>query len=454
MGFSVGTTDGCPFWCAFLGSGDCHSHAPLIDNVRLVRDFSPPLTVTNTYTLGPGSLRQAVNEANSTEERDTIRFDIPGPGPHVIYEVASIRFSAFAGPVVVDATTQPGYSGTPVVIIDGGARTQLRGVQVFGDSSVVRGLEIRNFEFEGLTLDGTRYTVVEKNEIHHNGTGILMRNSASNNMIGGVTPDLGNVIADNTGDGITVFETGAIDNSFLCNSIARNGGLGIDLSNVLGGGVTPNDPQDPDTGPNQFQNFPTMRWASSELSTIGASLNSIPNSSFTIQFFSSPACDGSGNGEGENYLGSTQVTTDAFGDVDFTVTTQPFTDVEYLSATATDTSGSTSEFSPCFLASPASAVGDQPVTRAALYPAAPNPFNPFTVIRYDVPGAGADVTIVVYDVTGRRVATLVDGYQSGGRKLVTWNGRNNHGNRVATGLYFYRMTAPGFEMTKKMLLLQ
>jgi hypothetical protein len=305
-----------------------------------------------------------------------------------------------------------------------------------------------------MTLDGTRYSLVEKNNIHHNGTGMLVRNLASNNMIGGAEPGLGNAITDNSGDGIIVLETGAIDNSFLCNSIARNGGLGIDLGNVLGDGVTDNDLQDPDTGPNQFQNFPTMRWASSYFSTIGSSLNSIPNGTFTVQFFSSPACDGSGNGEGERYLGSTQVTTDAAGNVDFTVVTLPFTDLEYLSATATDSSGSTSEFSPCFLASTASAVGDQPVTRAALYPAAPNPFNPYTVIRYDVAGTGADVKIVVYDVTGRRVATLVDGFQSGGRKRVTWNGRSDDGNRVATGLYFYRMTTPGFDMTKKMILLQ
>jgi len=453
---AIGCTDGCPIWCSFLGSGDCHSHAPLIDNVRLVRDFSPPLTVTNTYTIGPGSLRQAVNDANYSEERDTIRFDIPGPGPHVIYEVVSLRFiNALSGPVVLDATTQPGYNGTPVIVLDGSQRTGLWGVQLFGDSSVVRGLEIRDFDGNAMTMDGTRYSLVEKNIIHHNGTGILLRNSASNNLIGGATPDLANVITDNASDGIIVFETGAVDNSFLCNSIARNGGLGIDLSNENGAaGVTPNDPQDPDTGPNGFQNFPTIRWASGELSAIGASLNSIPNSTFTVQFFSNAACNSSGNGEGERYLGSTQVTTDAVGNVDFMVVTQPFTEVEYLGATATDSSGSTSEFSPCFLASPASAVGDQPVTHAALYPAAPNPFNPFTVIRYDVPGAGADVKMVVYDVSGRRVATLVDGYQSGGRKRVTWNGRNDDGNRVATGLYFYRMTIPGFEMTKKMVLLQ
>jgi flagellar hook assembly protein FlgD len=76
------------------------------------------------------------------------------------------------------------------------------------------------------------------------------------------------------------------------------------------------------------------------------------------------------------------------------------------------------------------------------------------LIRYDVPGDGANVKIIVFDAAGRRVATLVDGYQSGGGKRTTWNGLNDHGERVAAGLYFYSMTAPGFEMTRKMVYLR
>jgi hypothetical protein len=49
---------------------------------------------------------------------------------------------------------------------------------------------------------------------------------------------------------------------------------------------------------------------------------------------------------------------------------------------------------------------------------------------------------------------LVNGVQSEGEKRVTWDASNDNGNRVATGVYFYRMTAPGFEMMKKMVLLQ
>ena len=50
--------------------------------------------------------------------------------------------------------------------------------------------------------------------------------------------------------------------------------------------------------------------------------------------------------------------------------------------------------------------------------------------------------------------TLVDGRKEAGVQRVTWNGDDDRGNRVASGVYFHRMTAPGFEMTKKMVLLQ
>jgi flagellar hook assembly protein FlgD len=84
----------------------------------------------------------------------------------------------------------------------------------------------------------------------------------------------------------------------------------------------------------------------------------------------------------------------------------------------------------------------------------PNPFNPTTVIQYDVPETGAQVTLMIYDVAGRMVRTLVDGWKDAGTKHVTWNGDDDSGGRVASGVYFYRMTALGFEMTKKMVLLQ
>jgi hypothetical protein len=84
----------------------------------------------------------------------------------------------------------------------------------------------------------------------------------------------------------------------------------------------------------------------------------------------------------------------------------------------------------------------------------PNPFNPSTIISYDVPQGGGDVTLRIYDVTGRLVRTLINGFETAGWKTITWYGRNDRGQSVATGVYFYRMTAPGFEKTHKMVLMK
>jgi len=451
---SIGCVDFCYYYCGpFFSYSNCHSHAPLIDNVRLLRTAVEPIVVTNANDSGPGSLRQAVVDANAQAGIDEIRFDIPGPGPHVILLLTTLPQLE---PVVLDATTQPGYSGTPLIVLDGGGPVAgLYGPMLRGDDSVLRGFEIRNFDGSGVSVSYVRDAVVERNYVHHNGTGILVEgDNGVNNMIGGVTPDLGNTITDNGLYGIRKIGYGGDGNSFLCNSIARNGSLGIDLAGPIPG-VTPNDDQDPDAGSNNLQNFPTLRWANSATSSIGASLNSTPNSTFTVQFFSSPACDGSGYGEGEDYVGSTKVTTGGDGNVDFSVvTTTPFADGVYITATATATNGSTSEFSECLLVSTSTAVGPEAATGAALYAAVPNPFNPSTVIRYDVPSPGAQVRIVVYDVTGRRVATLVDGYRPEGERSVSWDGRNDGGTEVATGVYFYRMTTTGFSLTRKMVLLK
>jgi len=96
-----------------------------------------------------------------------------------------------------------------------------------------------------------------------------------------------------------------------------------------------------------------------------------------------------------------------------------------------------------------------PVVRAALDQNYPNPFNPATTITYTVPDAGMrPVSLVIYDVRGARVRTLVDGMHSGGRFSVDWNGRNDAGARVSSGMYFYRLEQPGFTATRKMLLIK
>ena len=90
----------------------------------------------------------------------------------------------------------------------------------------------------------------------------------------------------------------------------------------------------------------------------------------------------------------------------------------------------------------------------------PNPFNPETTIRFHLPQM-SEVTLTVYDVLGRRVRTLTQGEWSSGSHEIIWDGRDQYGSVVATGVYFYRIRmtplAPGSEsiqMVKKMLYLR
>jgi hypothetical protein len=83
----------------------------------------------------------------------------------------------------------------------------------------------------------------------------------------------------------------------------------------------------------------------------------------------------------------------------------------------------------------------------------PNPFNPTTSIGFTLVEA-SDVSLVVYDSSGRLVRTLVDGRRDAKQHNVLWDGRNDAGALIATGVYFYRLTAPGFSQTRKMVLLK
>lgn len=84
----------------------------------------------------------------------------------------------------------------------------------------------------------------------------------------------------------------------------------------------------------------------------------------------------------------------------------------------------------------------------------PNPFNPETSINYSIPEI-SDVRLVVYDANGKQVSTLVNTKQLSGSYNVKWNGRDNYGNNLPSGVYFYNLTAGNnFSQSKKMLLIK
>ncbi len=84
----------------------------------------------------------------------------------------------------------------------------------------------------------------------------------------------------------------------------------------------------------------------------------------------------------------------------------------------------------------------------------PNPFNPETTIRFGVPAPGEVVSLKIYDVAGRTVATLLDGEKVAGSRTVRWDGRDNTGRIVASGVYFYRLEAGRESVSKKLVVLR
>mgnify|MGYP000141416970 CR=1 FL=1 len=89
----------------------------------------------------------------------------------------------------------------------------------------------------------------------------------------------------------------------------------------------------------------------------------------------------------------------------------------------------------------------------ALHPAYPNPFNPITSLRYDLPEQ-AKVTLTIYDLMGREITQLVNTTQEAGYRSVKWNATDMHGKPVSAGIYLYQIRTADFVQTRKMVLLK
>ncbi|MDX1430905.1 MAG: cadherin-like domain-containing protein, partial [Gammaproteobacteria bacterium] len=187
-------------------------------------------------------------------------------------------------------------------------------------------------------------------------SGVVVSGGASSNVIGGTSPNDGNTISFNAMRGVEI--TGGTDNAVLGNVMKNNAELGIDIGPI---GLTPNDPDDADPGPNELQNFPVLVKAGTngvDSVTITGTLNSTANTDFVIEFFASTSGDPSGHGEAHRFIGAVSVTTDISGNASFS---QNFAEMvslgEHITATATvdlggGFFGSTSEFAQNVLASP------------------------------------------------------------------------------------------------------
>ncbi len=246
------------------------------------------------------------------------------------------------------------------VLIGSGASANVIG----GTAAEARNVISGNKLFGVLITDtGTTGNLVQGNSIGtakdgasplgNGSAGVSM--DADDNAVGGTVSGAGNTIAHNAGAGVVVLGSG---DAVRGNSIYSNAALGIDLG---GDGVTPNDAGDGDAGGNRLQNFPVLTGASGSPSstTVVGTLDSTQFTVFTIEFFGSSAADPSGFGQGQQFVGSTTVTTDGAGHASFTATFPiGLAAGAMVTATATDPGGNTSEFSRAIAQSLGVAIDD------------------------------------------------------------------------------------------------
>ncbi|MGI8957393.1 MAG: beta strand repeat-containing protein [Chthoniobacterales bacterium] len=208
------------------------------------------------------------------------------------------------------------------------------GLRIFGGELTIQG------NFFGIGSDGI--TVLG------NQAGISVENDAVVTL-GGAATGAGNSIAYSTLAGVTVKNTAHA--AIRRNSIHDNGmdattigHPGIDLN---GDEVTPNDPGDGDSGPNNLQNFPVIQsvTVSGGMVQITGTLNSLASTTFALEFFSNVHINPLGYGEGKNFLGGASVTTNASGNASFDLSFPAGVGAPHVTATATDPNGNTSEFS-------------------------------------------------------------------------------------------------------------
>lgn len=191
--------------------------------------------VCETTTPGECTLRAAIMEANASPGMDTISFAIPGSGPYTISPSHELDF--ISDPVIIDGTTQPGFSGTPIIELDGSsAGPDAHGIFIYAGSSTIRGLVINRFALTGIELQVSGGNVIQGNYIGTDVTGTVALGNGDfdglllvtpNNTIGGTTSAARNVISGNKGQGIRIQGNEATGN------IVQGNFIGVDSTGTM-----------------------------------------------------------------------------------------------------------------------------------------------------------------------------------------------------------------------------
>jgi hypothetical protein len=185
-------------------------------------------TVTNTSDSGAGSLRQAILDANKTTAVDTIKFAI-GSGAKTISPRSHLP--GIEHPTVLDATTQPGFSGKPIIELNGSAAGKVDGLKIIGGSVTIKGLIINRFGGSGIFIyKGTGNNKIVGNWIGvdktgaaaaaNQGHGIICQ--SQNNTIGGTSAAERNVISGNVNAGIFFYLADGSNNTVAGNYIGTD----------------------------------------------------------------------------------------------------------------------------------------------------------------------------------------------------------------------------------------
>ena len=201
--------------------------------------------VTNTLDAGPGSLRQAILDANAHPNDsgavDKIRFNIPGAGPFSIPLESALPFITDA--VEIDGGTQPGTAATPTVAIDGSLLVgDIDGFRINAAGSIIRKLNVRKFPSDGIEIQATG-VVLENNTIGTDWDGVATLGNLGNGILiqGGAGNRIeSNVISANGLSGIAIAGDTADNNRLVNNTIGGRFGGGSALGNA-GNGVTVTD---------------------------------------------------------------------------------------------------------------------------------------------------------------------------------------------------------------------
>jgi hypothetical protein len=174
-------------------------------NGEVIQVEQQNFAVTNTNDSGVGSLRWAIENANSTAGSDTVTFNIPGAGVQTIRPLSPLPEITDA--IIIDGTTQPGYSGSPLIELDGSqAGTSAVGLVISAGNSTVKGLVINRFR-TGIDLLGDGTNLIQGNYIGTDATGtVALGNNAGISIFNGVNNVVrDNLISGNIGTAVSFF---------------------------------------------------------------------------------------------------------------------------------------------------------------------------------------------------------------------------------------------------------